>query len=180
MYSKILTKLISESITPFLGFLFIKIIVTVFTARGLGIDADLYNLFSLNVSLQNYVIINTNVLFGFVVFAFLGLSYSLIKSIYFHGTHITPRLSLSVFNFRVGFLIQDSFHLFSQNLIWLIFNYISLFLTLFLFFLGLTQLYLVIISSLFTLLGTYFLVLDIEYEMVRNMPSDESEEVFVS
>jgi hypothetical protein len=180
MYSKILTKLISEAITPFLGFLFIKILVTIFTAQSLGISTNLYNVFNLTVSQQSYTSINTNVLFGFIIFSFLGLSYSLIKSIYFHGTHIKPKLSLSIFNFRVGFLIQDTFHLFSQNLIWLVFNYVSLFLAIFLYFIDLAPTYLLVVSSLFTLLGTYFFVLDIEYEMARNLPTEEEEEIFVS
>jgi hypothetical protein len=59
------------------------------------------------------------------------------------------------------------------------FNFISLFLSIFLYFIGLTPTYLLVVSSLFTLLGTYFFVLDIEYEMTRNLPQDE-EEVFVS
>ena len=179
MYSKILTKLISEAITPFFGFLFIKVIVTIFTARSLGINIDLYSLLNTSVNLNDYILINSNVIFGFIVFSFLGLSYSLIKSIYFHNSHIEPRVSLSILNLRVGFLIQDSFHLFSQNLIWLIFNYTSMFLTLFLFSLGLIHAYLIVISLLFTLLGTYFLVLDIEYELNKTLDI-EDEEVFVS
>jgi len=78
-------------------------------------------------------------------------------------------------------LVQDSFHLFSQNLIWLVFNYTTLFLTLFLYFLGLTWLYLVTISAFFTLIGTYFFVLDVEYELAKNLTSgEEDEEIFVS
>jgi len=179
MYSRILTKLISEALTPFIGFMFIKIVVTILTAKSLGIGVSLTNVFYLNVSLKEYLIINSNILFGFIVFSFLGLSYSLIKSIYFHNSHINPRLSLSVFNLRVGFLIQDSFHLFSQNLIWLIFNYISLFITLFLMFLGLTEVYLILISCLFTLIGTYFFILDIEYEIQKNLSREEDQEIFV-
>jgi hypothetical protein len=178
MYSKILSKLIAESFVPFLGFLFIKILVTIFSAQSLGLSVNLYSVFNLSVSQQQYILINSNVLFGFIIFSFLGLSYSLIKSIYFHASHINPRISLSVLNLRVGFLIQDTFHLFSQNLIWLIFNFISLFLTIFLFSIGLTYTYLIIISSLFTLLGTYFFILDVEYEMLKNTPQ-EDEEVFV-
>lgn len=140
---------------------------------------DLYNILSTPVSLNDYILINSNVLFGFIIFSFLGLSYSLIKSIYFHNSHIEPRVSISILNLRVGFLIQDSFHLFSQNLIWLIFNYTSLFLTMFLFSLGLVQYYLIIISGIFTLIGTYFLVLDIEYELNKTLEGEE-EEVFVS
>lgn len=179
MYSKILTKLLSESVTPFLGFLFIKILVTIFTARSLGFNTDLYNVFTLSVNTKDYITINSNVLFGFIIFSFLGLAYTLLKSIYFHNSHIEPKVSISVLNFRVGFLIQDSFHLFSQSFIWLFFNYISLFLTLFLYLLGLSQTYLLIVSSIFTLIGTYFFVLDIEYEMNR-FSEIEEEEVFVS
>lgn len=179
MYSKILTKLIAESLTPFLGFLFIKVVVTIFSARNLGFEVGLYSVFNLSVPYKDYISINSNVLFGFIIFSFLGLAYSLVKSIYLHDSHITPKLSLAVFNLRIGFLIQNSFHLFSQNLIWLIFNYTSLFLTLFLYFLGLAQFYLVVVSSIFTLLGTYFFILDLEYEMNKNVEIEE-EEVFVS
>jgi len=179
MYSKILTKLISESITPFFGFVFLKAVVTILTARSLNLNVDLFSIFNLPVTKENYLIINTNVLFSFVIFAFIGLCYSLVKSIYFHDSHINPRLSLSVFNFRVGFLIQDSFHLFSQNIIWLFFNFITLFMTIFLFSLGLTQGFLVIVSGVFCLIGTYFFVLDIEYELNKSIQT-EDEEIFVS
>lgn len=179
MYSKILTKLISESITPFFGFVFLKSVVTILSARSLNLNIDLFTIFNLAVSKENYLIINSNVLFSFVVFSFLGLAYSLIKSIYFHDSHINPRLSLSVFNFRVGFLIQDSFHLFSQSIIWLFFNFITFFMTIFLFSLGLTQGFLVIVSGIFCLIGTYFFVLDIEYELNKTIET-ESEEIFVS
>jgi len=180
MYSRILTKLISESITPFFGFLFLKIVITILTAKSLGLDINLYNMFSISVSKENYLVINSNVLFGFIIFSFLGLTYSLIKSIYFHDSHINPRLSLSVFNLRVGFLIQDSFHLFSQNLIWLFFNYVSLFISIFLYSLGLLQLFLLIVSVIFCLIGTYFFILDIEYEFSKRLDDSEDEEVFVS
>ena len=59
-------------------------------------------------------------------------------------------------------------------------NYISLFLAIFLYSISLAPTYLLVVSSVFTLLGTYFFVLDIEYEMVRNLPEDGEEEVFVS
>ena len=180
MYSKILSKLVLEATTPFLGFLFLKILITFFSLKSIGIDANLFNLFNTSVTLEQFSLINTNIIFSFVIFSFLGLSYSLIKSLYFHNTHVTPRVSLSVFNLRVGFLIQDSFHLFSQNIIWLSFNCISLFLSFFMFYLGLVPLYLIIISSIFTILGTYFFALDVEYEIQRNLPIEEDEEIFIS
>lgn len=180
MYSKILTKLISESLTPFIGFILIKVIVTLVSAFSFGLKVNISTVFNLTVTLDQYKQINSNILFGFIIFSFMGLTYSLIKSIYFHDSHISPKISLSLLNFRIGFLVQDSFHLFSQNLIWLIFNYTSLFLTLFLYYLGLTWGFLVILSVFLTLLGTYFFVLDIEYEMNRNLPLEDEEEIFVS
>ena len=85
---------------------------------------------------------------------------------------------MSLFNFRVRFLIQDSFHLFSQSVVWLVFNYVVSFLALFLFYLGLSSLYLVIISILFSLIATYLLALDIEYEIEKE-EMESLPEVFV-
>lgn len=177
MYSKILFKLIQESIIPAFGLVVIKILVTLFYARDLGYKVDLYNMNNLEVSLNSYQIINSNVLTGFIIFCFFGLAYSLIKSLFFHNSHINPRVSLSLFNFRVGFLIQDSFHLFSQSLIWLLFNFSILFIAIFLYYFGLIYGYVILLSLILTLIGLYFFILDIEYEY--NKVLLEEEEVLV-
>lgn len=178
MFSKILLKLLQESLFPIFGYIVIKVLVTVISATNLGYTVNLSNIFILEVSLDHYKIINSDILLWFAIFSFLGMTYSLIKSLYFHNTHISPRTTMSLFNFRVRFLIQDSFHLFSQSVVWLVFNYIIGFLALFLFYLGLTSLYLVIISTLFSLIATYLLALDIEYEIEKE-EMDSLPEVFV-
>jgi hypothetical protein len=173
MYSKILFKLIQESIIPAFGLVVIKILTTIFYARDLGYKADLYNISNLEVSLKDYQLINSHVLTGFVIFCFFGLSYCLVKSLFFHNSHINPRISLSLFNFRVGFLIQDSFHLFSQSLIWLLFNFSILFITFFLNYLGLIYGYVLLLSLVLTLIGLYFFILDVEYEYNKSLLEDE-------
>jgi hypothetical protein len=177
MYSKILFKLIQESFIPAFGLLIIKILLTTYYSRTLGYNVDLYNVFSLQVSLSDYTLINSNVILGFVIFSFLGLAYCLVKSLFFHNSHVSPKMSLSVFNFRVGFLIQDSFHLFSQTLIWLIFNFSILFISVFLNLLGLIYGSVLLMSVILCLIGMYFFILDIEFEYRKSL--EEEEEVFV-
>jgi hypothetical protein len=70
MYSKILFKLIQEAAIPAFGLLVIKILITTYYGRLLGYNTDLYNIFSLQVSQTDYTIINSNVIFGFVIFSF--------------------------------------------------------------------------------------------------------------
>ncbi len=178
MYSKILFKLIQEAAIPAFGLLVIKILITTYYARMLGYNTDLYNIFSLQVSQTDYTIINSNVIFGFVIFSFFGLAYCLAKSLFFHNSHISPKVSLSIFNLRVGFLIQDSFHLFSQTLIWLLFNFSILFITLLLYFLGLIYGSVLLMSLILCLIGMYFFILDIEFEYRKGLEEGE-EEVFV-
>jgi len=178
MFSKILFKLLQESLFPIMGFIVIKVLITVVSATSLGYAVNLNNIFNLEVSQEHYKIINSDILLWFAIFCFLGMTYSLIKSLYFHNTHISPRTTMSLFNFRVRFLIQDSFHLFSQSIVWLLFNYVVSFLALFLFYLGLSSLYLVIISILFSLIATYLLALDIEYEIEKE-EMESLPEVFV-
>jgi len=179
MYSKILFKLIQESIIPAFGLTVIKILATIYYGRVIGYSVDLYNVFNLQVSFGDYQLINSNILLSFMLFTFLGLSYCLVKSLFFHSSHIAPRISLGVFNFRVGFLIQDSFHLFSQTLIWLIFNFTVLFLALFLYIFGLVYGYIVLISSILVLISLYLFILDIEFEY-NKISMEEEDEVFVA
>lgn len=178
MYSKILFKLIQESIIPAFGLLVIKILGTVYYGRSLGYQVDLYNVFDLQVSKVDYQIINTNLLLSFIIFTFFGLSYCLVKSLFFHNSHISPRTSLNVFNFRVGYIIQDTFHLISQTLIWLMFNFSILFLIIFFSLLGLVSGYVVVISLVLSLVSLYFFILDIEYEY-NSFNEEEEEELII-
>lgn len=176
MFSKILLKLIEESITPAFAFIFFKILITVYLGNSLGYNVDIYNVFSLEVSKEAYILINSYILVLFSLFCFLGMMYSAIKSLYFHRSHIHPSMTLSLFNFRATFLIQESFHLYSQSLIWLIYSYISLFLTMILFFLGLTNGYVLLLTCVLCPISTYFFVLDLENELEKD---SEEEEVYV-
>jgi len=179
MFSKILLKLVQESLFPVLGFIILKVLITVVSGTNLGYEINLNTVLNLEVTYDHYKSLNSDILLSFAIFSFLGIVYSLIKSLYFHQTHISPRASISLFNFRVRFLIQDSFHLFSQSLVWLVFNYIVCFLCLFLNFLDLVHFYLVIVSTLFSLVATYFLVLDIEYELEKE-EEETLPEVFIN
>jgi len=179
MYSKILSKLLQEAFFPAFGIIVIKTLVSIFTLRSLNYNVDIYNLFNLQVKMEDYINVNSQVILFTLIFVFLGLLYSLSKSLFLHNSHISPKMSLSIFNMRIGFLIQDSFHLFSQTFIWLMFNFSVLFTILLLFILGLTPGYLLVLSFFFTVTGTYFFILDIEYE-INSINLEDAQEVFIS
>ncbi len=176
MFSKILLKLIEESLTPAIAFVLFKILITVYLGNSLGYNVSIYNVFSLEVDSQTYTLINSYLLVTFSLFCFLGMMYSVIKSLFFHRSHIHPNLTLALYNFRTTFLIQDSFHLYSQSLIWIIYLYISLFLSMILYFLGLTNGYVLLLTSTLTPISTYFFILDLENEMNSG---NEDEEIYV-
>ena len=93
MFSKILLKLIEESIVPAFAFVFIKILVTVSLGNSLGYKVDIYNVFSLEVSKEAYTLINSYILVIFALFCFLGMMYSVVKSLFFHRSHIHPNIT---------------------------------------------------------------------------------------
>lgn len=174
MYSKVLLKLIQESIFPVFGILVIYILTSIFSLRSVGYNVNLYNLQNFTIPKTDYILINSQNLLNIMIFVFFGFLYSVSKSLFFHKTHISPKISLSVFNLRMGFLIQDSFHLFSQTFVWLLFNFSILFVITILFILGLTGLYLFLISFFLTIIGTYLFILDIEYE-VNSFESEDGD-----
>lgn len=178
MFSKILLKLIEESLIPAFGFLFLKVVITLYMVNSLGYNTNIYNVFSLEVSKNLYNVINSYLLVSFALFCFLGVIYVLAKSLFFHKSHIKPSITLGLYNFRVGFLIQDSFHLFSQALIWLIFSYMGLIISAFLYYLGLINGYVVLLNAILCPISTYFYVLDFEYELEQNSEDIEETQVF--
>ena len=177
MFSKILLKLIEESLIPAFGFLLLKVVITLYMVNSLGYNASIYNVFSLEVPKDLYIVINSYILVSFALFCFLGIVYTLAKSLFFHKSHIQPRLTLGLYSYRVGFLIQDSFHLFSQALVWIIFSYMGFIISAFLYYLGLVNGYVVLLNSILCPIATYFYILDLEYELEQN---NEEEEVYIS
>lgn len=177
MFSKILLKLIEESIVPAFAFLVIKVLTTLYLGTSLGYNVSIYNIFSLEVTKEHYSVINSNILIIFTIFCFLGVLYTIIKSLYFHKSHINPNVTLGLYNLRVNFLIQDSFHLYSQSLIWLIYLYMTLFISMILYFLGLVNGYVLLLSTILTPLSTYFFILDLENELENQ--EEEEEEIYV-
>jgi len=71
MFSKILLKLLQESLFPIFGYIVIKVLVTVISATNLGYTVNLNNIFNLEVSLDHYKTINSDILLWFAIFSFL-------------------------------------------------------------------------------------------------------------
>lgn len=179
MYSKILFKLIEESIFPALGFFILKVIISLSMLSSFGYSISLGSVFFAEVTKNEYTEIVSNILLSFAVFSFLGVFYSLVKSLYFHDSHVSPNLTLRLFHVRADFLIQDSFHLFTQTLVWLLFSYMTLFISMMFYYLGLLNFYVLVVSLVICPVATYFYLLDLEYELKNqdNEPIEVEEEV---
>jgi len=174
MYSKILFKLIEESIFPALGFFILKVSISLSMLASFGYSVSLGSLFMLEVTKSQYIEIVSNILLSFAIFSFVGVFYSLVKSLYFHESHVSPNVTLRLFHIRAGFLIQDSFHLFTQTLVWLLFSYMTLFISMMFFYLGLLNFYVLVVSLIVCPVATYFYLLDLEYEL-KNQEKDSIE-----
>ena len=93
MFSKILLKLIEESLIPAFGFLLLKVVITLYMVNSLGYNTNIYNVFSLEVPKDLYNVINSYILVSFALFCFLGIVYTLAKSLFFHKSHVKPSIT---------------------------------------------------------------------------------------
>lgn len=177
MFSKVLIKLIDQSVVPAIMLLTARLVSVVLISNHLGIPYSVGSSGFTFLSPEDYLIVNSYSLFVMLIALALGLAYILVKSIVFHSSHINPSSTAKVFSLKLSHLIQNSFDLYSQGAIWLSYLYLlvlvsgimALFNLLFpwVFYFGL------VISVGITLL----FVLDIEREMeLEEIPSDDYED----
>ncbi len=95
----------------------------------------------------------------------LGLSLTLVKSLFLHSTHITPKLTAKVFSLKLSSFIQNSFDLYSQGAIWLSYLYLLLLISAVMALFGLVYGWVFYISLATGILATVLFIIDIEKEI---------------
>ncbi len=169
MFSRILTKLIDEAILPAVTLLATKVVSTILLIKYLEIPlADGTNYFSVYFSNQaDFVKVNSYSTISMAVVIFLGALLFLVKSRFFHETHITPANATKVAGMGLNRFIKTSMDVYSEGSIWLMF---SLLLSL---ILGIQVYYQIVypLSFAISMSGSIFLVLilvsDVEREVTR-------------
>jgi hypothetical protein len=165
MFSKILIKLIDESIVPAILLLATRLISVVLVARANSIPFEIGAGGLMFKSAEDYVLVNSYSTFYMIVALTVGLLYILVKSWFFHDSHIKPQTAATLFNMRGHSLIQNSFNLYSQGSIWLSYSYLLMFVA------GLMAIFKFIYGWVFYValalcaVSTALLILDVEQEI---------------
>ncbi len=173
MLSKLLIRLIDKAIVPALLLLTSRMVSIILVARYLDIS---FTISKSGFSFQNsydYVKVNSYSVLVMIAVLIIGLGYVLLKSIFFHESHIKPTLTSRLFSLKAQSLIQNSFEIYSQGAIWLAYAYLLLIVSGIMTMSGL--LYKWVFYSILgaTLLTTLLLVLDVEEEVEINKNDKE-------
>jgi hypothetical protein len=168
MFSKILIRLIDEAVVPAFYLVAVRIISLIFITAYTGIPVELGHAGFIYPTDEDYLLVNSYSLLYMLIALCLGLLHVVIKSLVFHDTHITPVLAAKLHSFKVQHLIQNSFHLYTQGMIWLVYLY---FLTIgagLMCIFGLLYTWVVYISLGLSILFTYIFIFDVEREVLIN------------
>ena len=166
MFSKILIKLIDEAIVPALYLVTVRIVSLVFISRSLDIQINLGPSGFMYASQGDYMQVNSYSLLFMVLALCLGLLHVIVKSLVFHDTHISPSMAAKLHSLKAQHLIQDTFHLYSQGIVWLAYLY---FLTVgagFMSLFGLLHAWTTYVSLGLAVLFTYIFIYDAEKELL--------------
>ncbi|MBF0253459.1 MAG: hypothetical protein HQL29_06565 [Candidatus Omnitrophica bacterium] len=165
MFSKLLIKLIDQAIIPALVLFSTRIISMIALSMYFEIPFTLTDKGFVFDGAQQYILINSYSLLIMTLVLAISLAFFLIKAHIFHDTHITPKLTATLFSVRMQSLIQNSLDLYTKGAIWISYAYLMTMLT------GALAIYSYIYPSIFYLtlgisvVATILFIWDIEYEV---------------
>ena len=181
MFSRILVKLIDQSIVPALLLVTTKVVSSILVANYFGIDFSFGQQGFTYKNVDEYLTVNSYSIFFMIVVVAVGISYILLKSLIFHESHIAPHVTARLFSLKLSYLIQASYDLYSQGTIWLSYLYLLMFAS------GILALFSMIYSWVFWVslalaaITTIVLIFDIENELDLRAPDKPSlEDVVVN
>ncbi len=165
MISRTLIRLIDQAVVPAILLLSARVISVVMISYLGGIQFAVDATGFVFSSHEDYLYVNSYSTIAMVVVLALGLLYILLKAFLFHDTHISPGLSAKLFHYRLSVLIQSSFELYSQGVIWLAYLYLISAVTVILVLSNLIYPWVLWISLALSFISTGVLVFDIENEI---------------
>lgn len=175
MFSKILIKLIDHSIIPAILLLATRVASIILIGKYFGINVLLTTTGFKYATRGDYLMVNSYSTLAMIVVLALGLFYVLVKSLVFHDTHVTPRLTARLFSLRLSSFIQTSFDVYSQGAVWLSYLYLLMFVCGVMALFGLIFPWVFFVSVGLALVATVLLVLDIEGELQLSREDSDSE-----
>jgi hypothetical protein len=174
MLSKILVKLIDKAVIPALLLLASRVVSIILVSRYLGIRVTLGNSGFFFQNRTEYVKVNsysTLIMAGLLV---LGLGYVIVKSLFFHESHIKPSITTRLFSLKAESLIQDSYEIYTQGAVWLTYAYLLLIISGVMALSGLMYDWVFYIIMGISILTTLIFILDLEEEIkIKKISSEE-------
>lgn len=165
MLSRTLVRLIDQAIVPAILLLCTRvtsvILLSYVNGIGFGIDSTGF----VFQSEADYLFINSYSTLAMISLLGAGILYILLKAFIFHDTHITPNLTTKLFQFRLATLIQSSFELYSQGVIWLSYLFLITAVTLILSISGLIYTWVLWVGVALSFVSTAVLIFDVENEI---------------
>lgn len=168
MFSKVLVKLVDEAIVPALLLVAVRIISLVFISKSFDINLSLDSGGIVYSSHQDYLIVNSYSVLYMIVAVCLGLLRVVIKSVVFHETHISPVTAAKLYAYKFQHLIQDSFNLYTQGVVWLAYLYFLTLGAILMSMFGLLFGWVAWAALGLSVLFTYIFILDIEREVLAS------------
>lgn len=167
---KILIKLVDDAILPAALLTFSKIAGVALAGAALNISAFHFLFLPSSVvitSLPQSDLISQNTFSDFVMYSvvFAGCVVILVKMIYFHQSHINPKVVLNLAQKNLLNIIQTTMDLYTLAFTWFIFLYLITFYILISAFVGDVSMQIGIILFIVSTLLGWILVRDIELEI---------------
>lgn len=169
MFSKLLIKLIDEALVPAIFLIAVRVVSLVFVSRFFGIEVSLGPKGFIYHTAEAYMMVNSYSLLFMVCAVCAGLLHIALKSVIFHDTHISPPLAAKLYSAKIQHLIQDSFHLYSQGLVWMSFLYFLTFGSWVMSIFSMVYSWVVYLAFALSVLFTYVFIVDVEREVLAGM-----------
>jgi hypothetical protein len=174
MVSRILIKLIDQSIIPAVLLLSTRLISIVLLGRYFGADFTIGYSGVEYTHPQDYLLVNSYSTFFMIAVLAVGLFYILLKSFIFHDSHISPGFTARVFSFKLSFFIQSSFDLYSQGVIWLSYLYLLMIVSGVMALFGLLYPWVFYTALVLGVVSTALFVFDVENEINLSKASGDN------
>ncbi len=173
MVSRTLLKLIDQAILPAVVLLSTRILSILAISRYYGVNITIDSEGFTFPSKESYILVNSYSTMAMIGVLAIGILYILYKAYVFHDTHITPFLTAKLFSLRLSSLIQNSYELYSQAIVWLAYLYLTASVTGVLAFFGFVYKWSFYTALVMSIISTVVLVVDIENEMDLKRSKDD-------
>jgi hypothetical protein len=165
--SSSLVKLIDASLLPAAFLIFGKLLGLYIVTLLFGINAkvDFVDIFTINTS--SLIVLSSYSDLLFILFMSTSFGIYVVRAIFFHDTHVDPRLVATLVKFNFYGIIKDIYTLYHEVFMWLVFTLIANLVVGLNVFLGKTYFW-VFLLGIIVLVGlTVVLVKDVEKEVKR-------------